>query len=282
MSSIQEQMSMELDIRGYTPITKRNYLYHINRFLDLSAVPLEDLDQSHAKIYLHQLFCSGLSFSWMNIAYSAIKFMFIHCLHRDWDLSKLPRPKNPIKLPKFLSTSEVLAVLNATPNLKHRAILSTVYSAGLRVSEVVNLRISDIHSDSMQIFVNLGKGSKDRYTLLSQANLLLLRKYFKKYRPGDYLFTNDHSGLPLSTRTVQRVFKESLAAAGIDRNLSVHSLRHSFATHLIDNNTDIYFVSKLLGHSNLETTAIYLHLSNKSFATIISPLDTFFQEGQDD
>lgn len=277
-SSFQDLMTMELDIRGYSPDTKRHYLYHLVRFFEFSCVQLDQVEDSHVKLYLHQLVLSNLSYSWVNIAYSAIKFLFVHCLKRTWNFQSLPRPKNSVKLPKFLSTQEVSDLLHATTNLKHRAILSTIYSAGLRVSEVTNLRVSDIHKDSMQIFISQGKGRKDRYTLLAEQNRMLLRKYFKEYRPSDYLFPNESTAKPLSDRTVQRTFKASLKAANINRDLSVHALRHSFACHLVDNNVDIYFISKLLGHSNLETTAIYLHISNKAFSKVISPLDTFFKE----
>lgn len=278
MTTIYDLLAMELDIRGYAAGTKEHYLSHLTRLLKFSCVPPDQLDESHAKLYLQQIVLANQSFSTLHIAYSAIKFVFVNCLNRTWNLQSFPRPKNEVKLPKFLSTQEVAALLVATSNLKHRAILSTVYSAGLRVSEVTNLKLSDIRSDSMQIFVSQGKGRKDRYTLLSEQNLILLRKHFIAYKPSNYLFSNDHTGEPLCERTVQVVFKTSLKAANINRDLSVHALRHSFACHLIDNNVDIYFISQLLGHANLETTAIYLHVAHKAFSKIVSPLDTFFQE----
>jgi len=276
MPNYQEQLIMELRLRGYSKDTERSYVYHVSRFESYFDQSLELLDESHVRSYLLYLKNSSISFSFINTSYSAIKFLFTYVFHRGWDVNNIPRPRKVTKLPKYLSFEEVISIINATSNIKHKAILSTIYSAGLRVSEVVNLKISDIDSSNMQIFVSQGKGNKDRYTILSKHNLALLRKYYRIYSPSEYLFPNERTNLPLSARTVQQAFKDSLLAANVNKDVSVHSLRHSFATHLLLNGVDVYYIQQLLGHSNIETTAVYLHLVSKELNNVVSPLDSFF------
>ncbi len=276
-SRFTDQLTLELTIRNYSSDTLRHYTYHLGKFFEFINYSDSLLVEEQVRAYLFDIKAnSNLSLSYLNMAYSAIKFLFVHILKMDWSIKAIPRPKSERKLPKVLSFDEVILLLRLTKNLKHRAMLSTAYSAGLRVSELVNLKASDIHSSNMQIFINLGKGRKDRYTLLSENNLDLLRAYFRQYRPSsEYLFPNDRTGLPLSTRTAQRVFKDALVRAKIHRDLSLHSLRHSFATHLILNGVDIYFIQELLGHASIETTSIYLHVLSRNVASIKSPLDDY-------
>lgn len=272
-----DQLTLELTIRNYSPDTLRHYSYHLHQFFEFIHYSEAALNEDQVRAYLFDIKVnSSRSLSYLNMAYSAIKFLFVFILKIDWSIKAIPRPKSERKLPKVLSIDEIVLILRLTKNLKHRAILSTVYSAGLRVSELVNLKVSDIHSSNMQIFIAQGKGRKDRYTILSQNNLQLLRVYFKKYNPSsDFLFCNDNTGLPLSTRTVQKVFKDALNRANINRNLSIHSLRHSFATHLILNGVDIYFIQQLLGHASIETTAVYLNVLNRDISAIKSPFDAY-------
>lgn len=178
-------------------------------------------------------------------------------------------------MPQVLSTDDIVLMIQLTKNLKHKAMLSTAYSAGLRVSELVNLKVSDIHSSNMQILVSQGKGRKDRYTLLSENNLILLRSYFRGYKPTKYLFENERTRLPLTTRIAQAVFNAALIRANIHRDLTFHTLRHSFATHMILAGVDIFFIQKLLGHASIETISIYLHVLNKDLSAIKSPLDNY-------
>jgi site-specific recombinase XerD len=195
-------------------------------------------------------------------------------LERDWKVEKVSRIKEGRKLPSVLSQSEVKAILDATENLKHRALLMTIYASGLRVSEAANLKVTDIDSKNMQIFIDQGKGKKDRYTILSKSNLEVLRKYWKRYQPKLYLFPGKTAGSPVSVRTIQKVFEAAKDKAGIKKKASVHTLRHSFATHLLDAGTDICYIQKLLGHTDINTTTIYLHLRRMDLLNIKSPLDS--------
>lgn len=274
MSKTTDKMKMDLELAGYSPKTKKSYLMHVNHFLNYFDKPLDSLGTNDIREYLHYLITvKQVSNSYVTCAYSALKFFFETTLNMFWDIKKIPRTKKVKKLPSILSMSDIKKIFDVTTNLKHKAILMTTYSAGLRVSEVASLKISDIDSDSMQIFIDQGKGNKDRYTLLSQANLNILRKYFKQYKPQHWLFEGVPSDKHISSRSIQRIFKTSKDKAGITKKASLHSLRHSFATHLLEAGTDISYIQKLLGHENIKTTCIYLHLKKINTLKVISPLD---------
>ncbi|MBW2031653.1 MAG: tyrosine-type recombinase/integrase [Deltaproteobacteria bacterium] len=172
-----------------------------------------------------------------------------------------------------LAREEVRSVLRCIDNLKHRAILTTIYSGGLRVSEATHLKPSDIDSKRMMIWVQGGKGNRDRYTLLGKHTLGILREYWKAYQPTEWLFPGQEPKKPITTSTVNRVFKASLYRAGIRKKASVHTLRHSFATHLLESGTDLYYIQRLLGHRSASTTSIYLHITGKDLCKIKSPID---------
>ncbi|MCX8151393.1 MAG: tyrosine-type recombinase/integrase [Candidatus Bathyarchaeota archaeon] len=179
------------------------------------------------------------------------------------------RPFNPC----ILTPQEVRQLIDSTFNLKHRAILSTTYSAGLRVSEVCNLKITDIDNHNMCIHVRMSKGFKSRVTLLSKRNLLLLREYYKAYTPNTWLFPGANPQNPLSTRTAQTTFLEACQRCGIVKDVSIHSLRHSFATHLMENGANIRQIQSLMGHGNINTTAQYIHLTRSHLVTFQNPMD---------
>jgi site-specific recombinase XerD len=192
---------------------------------------------------------------------------------------RIPRLRYDKKLPKYLTKEEVRLLLDSTTYLKHKAIISTMYSAGLRVSEVINLRISDIISSEMKIRVRNGKRNKERYTLLSQKNLELLRLYWKKfghksYSLDDHLFISRQTKKPLTSRTVERAVDKAVQKAGITKKTTPHTLRHSFATHLMNDGVDLVTIQALLGHSNMKSTSIYLHVKDYRAINIKSPLDT--------
>lgn len=186
----------------------------------------------------------------------------------------IDRPNKEKTLPSVLSTQEVIDILKQTENIKHKAILMTIYSAGLRISESINLKFKDIGSDRMQIRVEQGKGKVDRYSLLSVRTLMILREYYKQYRPTVWLFEGVKKGEQYSTRSIQQIFQDAVHKAGITKDVSVHTLRHSFATHLLENGTDLRYIQSLLGHANSKTTEIYTHITTKGFDQIKSPLDT--------
>lgn len=186
----------------------------------------------------------------------------------------IDRPREEMYLPEVLSEEEVKAILDATENLKHKAILMTIYSAGLRISEVINLKIKDIDSQRMQIRVEQGKGKKDRYTLLGKKTLEVLRKYFQLYKPRVYIFEG-MDGQQYSKSSITQILKTSVLKAGIKKRVSVHTLRHSFATHLLEGGVNLRYIQSLLGHGSSKTTEIYTHITTKGFDQIVNPLGKF-------
>jgi site-specific recombinase XerD len=213
-----------------------------------------------------------VSSSTQNTAINAIKFYYERVLGGKRRFYALDRPNTEKTLPTVLSTEEIAAIMKATQNLKHKAILMLIYSGGLRISEATNLKISDIDSARMQIRIAQSKGNKDRYTLLSHKTLQVLREYAKQYHPKDYLFEGAEGG-PYSTRSIQEFFKEVCQRAGIKKRVTVHTLRHSFATHLLENGTDLRYIQALLGHESSKTTEMYTHVTTKGFFAIKNPLD---------
>jgi site-specific recombinase XerD len=209
--------------------------------------------------YLHYLIKDKkASQSAINQAYSALKFFYQTTLKR---------------LPVVLSKQEIQAIFSVTKNLKHKALLMTIYSAGLRLSEAAHLKISDIDSRRMMIRIRQGKGNKDRYTLLAKCTLNILRGYWKSYHPMDWLFPGKYPQKPISTRTIQKVFEKAIHKAGIKKKATVHTLRHSFATHFLEAGCDLYHIQHLLGHTTAKTTAIYLHITRKDLVSVVSPID---------
>jgi len=279
MSNSYEKMKMEMELRGHSPNTQKHYLSHVRMLEMHSGKPPELIKECEIKEYLHYRINKGISYSNINISCNAFKVMFNLVLNRNFSDETIVRPKRPKQLPEVLSKEEVLSIVGNISNLKHKTILFTIYSAGLRISEALNLKVSDIDSEKMIIRVFCGKGSKDRYTILGQKNLKLLRDYWRLYRPKDLLFPGKIPGRPLCQRNIQKVFKDAKDDAGINRSVSVHTLRHSFATHLLDANTDLRTIQVLLGHSHITTTCIYLHLSTKRLAKVKSPLDSGVYHG---
>ncbi|RZJ65626.1 MAG: integrase [Flavobacterium sp.] len=211
------------------------------------------------------------SISYQNQAINAIK-QFVNYKQIDIDIQDIERPRKEKKLPTVLSMDEVGRIMMAAVSLKHKALLSLIYSGGFRISEVLNLKMADIDSDRMLIHVRNAKGRKDRYTLLSQKALVLLREYFVVYQPKVFLFEGP-SGGQYSSRAAQSVLQNAAARAGIKKSISLHTLRHSFATHLLEHGTDIRYIQDLLGHSSPKTTMIYTHVSDSSVQNIRNPLD---------
>lgn len=192
----------------------------------------------------------------------------------ETEIMKLPRPKKEKKLPKVMSQSEVKAMLDVTENIKHKTELMMAYSCGLRVSEVAALKVLDIDSERMVVIIHQAKGRKDRQTILSKKMLDQLRDYYKEYHPKLWLFENPKRDGPISIRTLQAVFNNAVTKANIKKHVTFHSLRHSFATHLLESGVDLRFIQELLGHSSSKTTEIYTHVSLRSIQNITNPLDT--------
>lgn len=263
-----------LKLKAYSRNTIRTYSIEFAQLLYLlKDYPVRDL--SAKKLQSYFLYCTKnlqLSESQIHSRMNAVKFYFEQVLHRSKMFFDIPRPKKPLKLPKSLNQREVKKIIEVTKNSKHSLILKLCYGMGLRVSEIVKLKIEDIDSQRMKVLIDRGKGKKDRYVNLPQSTLSDLRHYYLKYRPENYLFEGQHGG-QYSVRSAQKVFKKSLRKAGIRKSIGIHGLRHSYATHLLEMGTDISFIQKLLGHNNIKTTMAYTQISDRTITDVKSPLD---------
>ena len=274
-----DDLKRELLSRKYSYKTVKGYLYYNRDFLNFIRKEPSGINDSDIKDYLLYLAEEKqAATSTLNQAINALKFYYGSMLKKKF-LYEIKRPRKDKKLPVVLSKEEVAKILSSVDNLKHKAILMLVYSAGLRVGEVVKLKPEDIDSKRMLIHIKGAKGRKDRYTLLSETALETLRQYWKKYKPEKWLFEGVRDGRYLSTRTVQAIFEQAKDKASITKDVSVHSLRHSFATHLLEGGTDLRYIQELLGHASSKTTEIYTHVSSKSLGKIKSPLDTLNLKG---
>ncbi|MEI7676965.1 MAG: tyrosine-type recombinase/integrase [Bacteroidales bacterium] len=234
---------------------------------------IDDITETMIIDYLRYLVnVRKISTSYQNQSINAIKFYYERVMRGSRKVYTIDRPREETYLPEVLSEQEITAILNATENLKHKAILMTIYSAGLRIGEVINLRIKDIDSQRMQIRVEQGKGKKDRYTLLSVKTLEILRKYFLQYKPKIWIFEGIN-GEQYSSSSIKSILRTSINKTTIKKHVTVHTLRHSFATHLLESGTDLRYIQSLLGHENSKTTEIYTHITTKGFEQIKSPLD---------
>jgi len=274
--SLLTRMAQELRLRGYRAKTRKAYLGHVERFL--RNQDLTTLGEKEVRQYVYRLLEDGSSHSYVNQCVSALKFLFNKTLKETEPLKSLPRPKKERKLPSILSRQEVLRLLDAVDNPKHLAVMMLTYSGGLRLGEVVRLRIEDIDADRGLIHVRQGKRRKDRYTVLSKVALDAVNVYVRKYRPTTWLFPGAHPGRHLHERSVQKIFDQANQKAGIKKPASVHTLRHSFATHLLEKGTDLRYIQELLGHQSPKTTQIYTHVTRRDLAQIQSPLDDLMEE----
>ncbi|MCL0034458.1 site-specific integrase [Dehalococcoidia bacterium] len=281
MGRLYDEMKMDLELKNYSPKTRSCYLACVKNFaLHFRQAP-DRMGESEIREYLHFLIKEKrASQSAINQAYSALKFFYQTTLERDWNGLRIPRIRTGKRLPAVLSQQEIRAIFSATRNLKHKSLLMTIYSAGLRLSEAAHLKVSDVDSQRMTIRIRHGKGDKDRYSLLAECTLDILRNYWREYRPVDWLFPGNPKDMPISSRSIQKVFEKALHEAGIKKKATVHTLCHSFATHLLEAGTDLYHIQHLLGHTTIKTTAIYLHLSRRDVARVKSPIDLFQEPGK--
>jgi integrase/recombinase XerD len=262
-------------LRNLSP--KTQLLYH-RAARDLEKhfnKPPDQLNEGDVKSFLLSIVqVRKLSQSSLKIHYSALRFLYETTLGKGWVIDRIPYPKTTRMIPHILSKGEIQRIFDGTATLKQKAMLMVTYSAGLRAGETARLKITDIDSSRMLIRVDQSKGNKDRHTLLSQVALGTLREYWKEYRPKDWLFprdTNPAEHVPVET--IQTAFKRAKRQANVRKPASCHTLRHSFATHLLEADVDLHTIQLLLGHSSIRTTTVYLHVSNKSLAKIVSPLD---------
>ncbi|MEA1872899.1 MAG: site-specific integrase [Bacteroidota bacterium] len=267
-----------LDIKRYSESTKKTY---INYFIDFAGYfsnkVLEDISVDEINQYILELIRgNNISSSQQNQWINAIKFYYEKVLGREKVYVDIERPRRNLPKPNILSVSEIKQMVDSSSNLKHKCIISLLYSGGLRRSELVNLRISDILSDQMLIKIQRSKGNKDRYVGLSNYLLMLLKDYYKKYRPIEWIIEGQGGG-QYSGTSILKVIKASAKRAGINRNVTPHMLRHSFATHHLESGTDLRYIQEFLGHSSPKTTEIYTHVAKTDFIKFRNPLDNMYE-----
>ena len=275
MTQLRQRMLEELQLRNYCAGTIRLYLHHVAAFAEHFHRSPDQLGAEEIRRYqlflIHQ---KKLAWSSYNQIVCALRFFYAKTLKRTFLLQDIPFPRSEQRLPLILSPEEVAQILSAPPRLKSRALLMTIYAAGLRRSEVAGLRVRDIDSARMTITVHQGKGRKDRVVMLSPVLLETLRQYWRQHKPKEWLFPGNNPGQPISGNDIFMVFHNAVRRAGITKKVSPHSLRHCFATHLLESGTDLRTIQILLGHRSLKTTARYLHISQHQMRATASPLDS--------
>jgi site-specific recombinase XerD len=274
MTPLRRRMIEDMTLRNFAPQTIQSYIWCIARFARYFNASPARLGPEQVRAFLvHLVQERRVSLSQYKQTRSALRFLYRVTLGRDDVPESIPPVKQPRTLPVVLSPDEVVRFFAAIRNIKHRAILMTAYAGGLRVSEVAALRVTDIDSQRMVIHVRRGKGQKDRYVMLSPRLLEMLRMYWKAVRPRDFLFPGANLDRPITTASVQKVCQRARKAAGMGKNITAHTLRHSFATHLLEAGTDLRTIQVLLGHRSFSTTARYLHVATASLPSVKSPLD---------
>ena len=274
MSPLRRRMIEDMQIRNLSGHTQRAYVEHVVRFARYFRRSPERLGPTEIRTYLlHLTQERGLSASSIIVTVSALRFFYTVTLKRRWAVEGIPTSRKAKKLPVVLSQDEVTRFLGAVDNLKHRVILTVCYATGLRVSEAVSLKAAAIDSQRMVIRVDQGKGRKDRYVMLPPKLLAMLRDYWKRAHPGEWLFPGDRPGQPVTPSTIDRTCREVRRQCGIGKPVTPHSLRHAFAVHLLEAGTDLRTIQLLLGHRNLGTTARYLMIATNKVCATTSPLE---------
>ena len=279
ISPLRQRMIEDMEVRGFTACTQRGYIAAVRNFTAFLGCSPDQADTEDLRRFQHHMRSQGASAANMNLAVSALRFFFGVTLGRGDAEVAMTTVRLPQRLPVILSREEVARLLDHTPGLKARAALSLAYGAGLRASEVVSLKVTDIDSERQAIRVEQGKGRKDRYAILSDDLLALLRDWWRAgrekgvMRPGGWLFPGLNPINHLSTRQLSRIFHAAKTAAEIDKPVSLHTLRHCFATHLLEQKVDIRVIQVLLGHAKLNTTAHYSRVDSRTLKSVTSPLE---------
>ncbi|MBK7885255.1 MAG: tyrosine-type recombinase/integrase [Chitinophagaceae bacterium] len=268
-------LQQQLQLKGYSEATIRTYTNEMVQFLTtLQNTPANRLSINRIKDYLQYcLQTLKLSEATLHSRINALKFYYEQVLKSEKFFIDIPRPKRPLQLPKTLSKEKIANLINSIENMKHKTIIMLAYACGLRVSEVISLKIKNIDSVRRLLFIEKAKGKKDRVVSLGPSMLIMLREYYKRYLPKNYLFEGQFEESHISSRSIQIVLQKAKLKAGIHQEGSMHMLRHSFATHLLDKGIDVVFIQKMLGHNDIKTTLKYLHVTNKDLVNIISPLE---------
>lgn len=274
MTPLRRRMLEDMRIRNLAPNTQRMYLQYVSAFARHFGRSPEELEPEHVRAFLvHLRDERGLGASSLCVVAAALRFVYLVTLRRRWTFDDLPIPKRPSKLPVILSPDEVMRFLDCISNLKHRTLLTTVYAAGLRISEATHLKVQDIDSQRMVLRIEQAKGLRDRYVMLSPRLLETLRAYWRSAKPSSWLFPGDVPNAPITDQAIRQACRRARRVAGIGKPVTPHSLRHAFATHLLEAGTDVRTIQLLLGHRSLGTTSHYLKLSTSTVCATISPLD---------
>lgn len=273
MGALRERLEQELALRGSSQSTREAYTYWMRRLVQHCRRAADTLELAELRGFVEDLSRQGASRASVNQCVAALRFFYGSVLKVAWDVRQLAYQKRLRRVPRVLSPEEVARLLEATANLRDRTILTTIYAGGLRLGEALRLKLADVDSRRMVLRIEKSKNGKDRYVMLAPALLELLRQYYRTYRPSSYLFENPQTALPFDGATVQRAFHLARAKAGIDKPVRVHTLRHSFATHLLESGTDLRRIQVLLGHGSVSTTMLYTHVAANFLTTTPSPLE---------
>jgi integrase/recombinase XerD len=277
--SLRQRMIEDMQLHGYSAKTQTSYVGAVRGLAKHYHRSPEDITQEEVRAYFLWLVKErGVARSTLTIHLSGIKFFFEKTLKREWLIFNLVRPPKRKKLPVILSSEETKQVLSLVRMPKARMALTVIYACGLRLSEGLRLKAQDIDSQRMLIWIRNGKGGKDRYVPLPERLLVMLRTYWKIHKPSSYLFFSKDKNTALSGTTLQKTFKTVLLQSGIRKNASIHTLRHSFATHLLERGVDLRVIQELLGHKSPQTTAVYTHLTDKSFQTLTETLNSLLAD----
>lgn len=273
ISPLRRRMIEDMTVRNLSPATQRSYISAVAKFSRFFGRSPDWLDLEDVRAFQVHLVAKGISWPGLNQVVCALRFFYGVTLRRDEIPERIVYARQPRKLPEVLSAGEVVRFLEAVPSLRTRVALTTAYAAGLRASEAVSLKVANIDSGRMVIRVQQGKGGKDRYVMLSAQLLGILRTYWRLARPKNWLFPGRDPGNPIEVNVLHAGCRSACAASGLTKRVTVHTLRHSFATHLLESGTDIRIIQVLLGHSNLSSTARYTHVSSGLIQQTDSPLD---------
>ena len=271
MEEILNKLRAELKIRGFSPLTVRNYSFFVEKFLGKNKKNSNELNIDDAKAYLGEMFDTK-SKNTIMLAAASLKFFYTQILGKEF--SQVKMPKKDRRLPEVLTKEEVKKMIDSTDNIKSRLIISLLYSSGLRVSELVNLKVEDLNFGEGTGWVRRGKGSKDRLIIISENLTNELRSYLENKKDNVYIFSKEKA---LTTRNIQKIIKGTRERAGINKKVTPHTLRHSFATHLLEQGTDIRMIQAMLGHASLNTTQLYTHISSEQIKKVKNPLDMLVQ-----
>jgi integrase/recombinase XerD len=279
MSTLRQRMMEDMQLHGYSAKTQTAYVGAVRGLSKYYKRSPEEITQEEVRGYFLWLVKErGVARSTLTIHLSGIKFLFEITLKREWLIFNLVRPQKRKKLPVILSPEETKRVLSLVRLPKSRMALTVIYACGLRLSEGLHLKVQDIDSQRMLIWIRNGKGGKDRYVPLPERLLTMLRAYWNIHKPSSYLFFSKDKNTALSDTSLQQTFKAALRESGIRKGASIHTLRHSYATHLLERGVDLRVIQELLGHKSPQTTAIYTHLTDKSFQTLTETLNSLLAD----